>query len=120
MNNSQRNERLIEVTNNESLSRKIVAESNERELDVLDMALQEPENKLLFIGSTDYYSICRINKESQASSKVIVLDYISGMSPMNWGEKLYKEAVQKYGLDAYSLYMRNTLAGRDEVLPLDF
>ena len=120
MNNSQRNARLIEVTNNESLSRKIVAESNERELDVLELALQETENKLLFIGSTDYHSICRINKESQASSKVIVLDYISGMSPMNWGEKLYKEAVQKYGLDGYSLYMRNTLAGRDEVIPLDF
>lgn len=120
MNNSQRNAKLTEVTNNESLSRKIVAESNERELDVLDLALQESENKLLFIGSTDYYSICRINKEPESSSKVIVLDYISGMSPMNWGEKLYKEAVQKYGLDGYSLYMRNTLAGRDEVLPLDF
>ena len=95
MNNSQRNARLIEVTNNESLSRKIVAESNERELDVLDLALQEPENKLLFIGSTDYYSICRINKESQASSKVIVLDYNIRYEPNELGREIIQRGSSK-------------------------
>lgn len=88
MNNPQRTVRLIDITNNVSLSYKIVAEANELELEILDQALDQdlegPLNSFLFVGSIDYYSLCQIKKETYQSSQVIVLECVSGLSPMNW------------------------------------
>lgn len=124
MNNPQRTVRLIDITNNVSLSYKIVAEANELELEILDQALDQdlegPLNSFLFVGSIDYYSLCQIKKETYQSSQVIVLECVSGLSPMNWNKDLYKEADQKYCLSGHTIYVRTPVTGRDQAIPLDF
>lgn len=124
MNNPQRTVRLIDITNNINLSYKIVAEADELELEILDQALDQdlegPLNSFLFVGSIDYYSICQIKKETYRSSQVIVLECVSGLSPMNWSKNLYKEADQKYGLSGHTIYVRSPITGRDQPIPLDF
>ena len=120
MNNPQRTVRLIDITNNINLSYKIVAEADELELEILDQALEGPLNSFLFVGSIDYYSICQIKKETYQSSQVIVLECVSGLSPMNWSKNLYKEADHKYGLSGHTIYVRSPITGRDQPIPLDF
>lgn len=117
MNNPQRFDRLLVLTQNIPISNQIVAQSNESELAELDDFLNEyididgdklKKNypKPVFVAEKGQYSIFTVETKEIHGKNAYLLKLVSGVSPMNWSPVFFDVVEEKVNFGGKSIFMQ--------------